>query len=201
MELTQEEQTKLENIVSSKFKTIGRDEPQRDTLRHFGRIWGFQPVNLVETGTSRNERESPDGWGTVFLRHWADHAPGSKVYTVDISREHLHACMNVMKDRGEVNYVLQDSIQFLKDFPEKIHLLYLDSYDFDVTHECYQHQLEEIKAAHDKLPKGAVVVSDDNYKDDWTHGKGNYSIPWMLENGYKLIELKESQAILEKTIE
>lgn len=198
MELTQEEQSKLENIISSKPKTAGRDEPQRDTLRFLYNSFGFESVNLVEVGTSRNKDESVDGWGTVFLAHWASNCPGSKVYTVDINAQHIENCKHVMNGHGEVNYIVQDSIQFLKEFKETIHLLYLDSYDFDVTHECYEHQLNEIKAAHDKLIKGSIVVSDDNYKEDWSHGKGNYSIPWMLQNNYKLLELKETQAILEK---
>lgn len=195
--LTQEEESRLQAILNSKPRTIGRHEPQIDTLRHFGRTFGFIPANLIETGTIRNHLESPDGWGAAMLIHWANNTD-SKVWTVDISAQHIENCKKVIGNHPAMTYVVSDSVKFLKEFDKPIHLLYLDSYDFDETHECYQHQLLEIQAAMDKLVKGAVIVSDDNYKEDWTHGKGNYSIPWMLKNGFKLIQLKESQAMLEK---
>lgn len=197
MELTEEQRNRISQIVDSKPVTIGRDEPQRDTLKLLGETFGLESLNLVETGTSRNSRESADGWGTVFLCHWAN-ATNSKVWTVDISAEHIENCKKVCGDNSHLTYAVDDSVHFLRAFKDPIHLLYLDSYDFDQTEECYQHQLSEIKAVHDKLVPGSIVVSDDNYKEDWTHGKGNYSIPWMLENGYKLVEWKDSQAILVK---
>ncbi len=197
MELSQEDRQKLEQIINAKPRTIGRNESQKTTLRLIGETFGLKPINIVATGTIRNERESPDGWDVVCWIHWAN-ATDSKVWTVDISSEHIETCKRVTANHDKVNYIVSDSIQYLKDFTEKIDVLYLDSYDFDETVECYNHQLGEIKAALDKLSPNAIVISDDNYKADWSHGKGNYSIPWMLDNSFELIALEDSQAILQK---
>ncbi len=187
----------IEQILESKPRVIGRNESQKTTLRLVHESFGLKPINIVETGTIRNPTESPDGWATLAWIHWANFT-NSRIWTVDISSDHIQTCRNITKNNSKIEYVVSDSVKFLQDFPEKIHLLYLDSYDFDETHECYQHQLNEIKAAMDKLESGAIIVSDDNYKSDWTHGKGNYSIPWMLNNGFELLALEDSQAMLRK---
>lgn len=197
MELSIEDIFKLNQIIESKPRTIGRNESQKTTLRFIGETFGFKPIVICATGSIRNERESPDGWDVLCWIHWAD-ATNSRVWTIDISSEVIETCKRVTRNHEKVNYIVSDSIKFLKEFPESIDVLYLDAYDLDGTVECYNHQLEEIKAAVDKLSPNAIVISDDNYKEDWTEGKGNYSIPWMLQNGFKLLAWENSQAILQK---
>lgn len=62
-----------------------------------------------------------------------------------------------------VHLVVDDSIEFLRNFDKIIDFLYLDSYDFEANNpvSSQMHHLHEIEVAYNKLAPNAVVMIDD----------------------------------------
>ena len=52
--------------------------------------------------------------------------------------------------------------------------------------------LETTKYIYENIVKGGVIAFDDTYfeKDEW-FGKGKTAIPFLLENGYELVNNRE----------
>jgi len=163
------------------------------------------PINIVETGCIRNTTDSSkwgDGWSTV---NWEYHAreTGSKVYVVDIDGNHLTKAQEVVPPSEFVEYTKEDSVAYLQGFDKRIHLLFLDSYDYgggpENIQKCHEHSLNELKAAWDKLSERCFVLIDDVYNDQFD-GKGKLSIPYLLENGFELLHCMDSQAFLGRNL-
>jgi hypothetical protein len=86
--------------------------------------------NIVETGSIRQEGNwAGDGQSTVI---WDDMmtALGGSITTIDLSREAID-----MAERLAPNAftLCMDSVSALKGHPDPIDLLYLDSFDLDMT--------------------------------------------------------------------
>jgi hypothetical protein len=168
------------------------------------------PIIIVETGCVRGLEDHSrlgDGWSTY---HWLEHCleTRSKLFSVDnsshaISQANKLADMFFADTDVEYEFVMSDSIEFLQQFPHKIDLLFLDSYDYCGDEEnvkrCHQHNLNEVLAAWDKLNDGCFVLIDDVFGDEWD-GKGKLTIPYLLENGFELIHHIDSQALLRKQL-
>ena len=88
-----------------------------------------------------------------------------------------------------VNFVIDDSLNFLSNFSEKIDFLYLDSLDGQFA-ESSNHQLQEIKIAKERLSSRALVLLDDK------GAKTNLSIDFMLKNNFKIINETKEQVLL-----
>jgi hypothetical protein len=120
---------------------------------------------IVETGTQRL-KDDPGGSSTTLFGAFCKKY-GTKLFTVDVDPANMKVskdCTKAFKDF--ISYVLMDSVKFLKEFPQKIDLLYLDSLDCplppsDAT-EAQTHNLNELKAAYPKLHKGSIILIDDN---------------------------------------
>lgn len=170
-------------------------------------LLGNKKVNIVETGSVRGLEEHSrlgDGWSTY---HWLEYAEktDSNVWTVDIN-QHSIDMTNKLKetyfpDVKTFTAVTSDSIEFLKNFTEPIDVLFLDSFDYCGDDEnikaCHNHSLNEVKAAWDKLNDHSFILIDDVFNDLW-HGKGQLSIPYLLENGFELIYFMDSQVLLKR---
>ena len=120
---------------------------------------------------------------------------------VDIDENHLRKSKEVVPPSDNIIYTKDDSINYLKHFPEKIDLLFLDSYDYcgdeENIRKCHEHSLNEVLAAWDKLNEQCFVLIDDVFNDNWD-GKGKLSIPYLIENGFKLVYYADSQVLLKK---
>lgn len=156
---------------------------------------------IVETGTARcgDTNFSGDGGSTIIFAHWAT-VHGAKMYSVDISKDHLEIAFKATPEEylNHISFVLDDSVAFLKNFPEKIDFLYLDSYDYDEKNPGppQLHNLKEIKAAFDKLTDRSIVMIDDcNIPGG---GKGKLAIQYLLKKGWYLHQNRH-QVILLKT--
>lgn len=145
---------------------------------------------IVETGTERwlEAKNSFDGDGgsTIIFSHWAFNNK-AQMYSVDINQNHIaYSRDNTFAYKSNLTLVLQDSVEFLKYFPNRIDFLYLDSYD---TNEydpgpSQEHCLKEVLAAEDKLTKSSIVMIDDcNVKGG---GKGKLAIEYLLSKGWVL---------------
>jgi len=146
--------------------------------------------NFVETGTTRKnilshpsiEDRAADGASTVFFSHYCS-VYGGKVWTCDIDAENIESCKIATKEyESLINYVVDDSINFLKNFDDNIDLLYLDSVDSSYDFAA-DHQLEEIKAAYDKLNSRSIILLDD------LGDKTTKSIPYLQSKNWCQINI------------
>ena len=152
------------------------------------------PAVLVETGCQSNRLLSAHGMSTTIFGALAErhHAV---LHTVDIDADKMQRCRELTGAyAAHIRYTVGDSVAFLSEFQGIIDFLYLDSYDF--SPECGEtsrgHQLAEIRAAHDKLGPGAVVLLDDANVQRYFHfkldaldaqGKTPYAHRFLLERG------------------
>lgn len=162
-----------------------------------------QPITIVETGCIRNVTEESkfgDGWSTLNWEYYCKKT-NSKVYVVDINQEHINQSMKIVPSSDFVEYTKDDSVNYLQNFDKKIDLLFADSYDYcgdaENIFKCHMHSLNEIKAAWDKLKENCFILIDDVFSDSWD-GKGKFSIPYLLENGFELVYFMDSQALLKR---
>jgi hypothetical protein len=156
---------------------------------------------IVETGTARcgDTNFDGDGGSTIIFSHWAKEH-GAKMFSVDISQPHIDLAKAASSSYLEnIEFVLEDSVKFLKEFPGQIDFLYLDSYDYDEENPNppQEHALKEIMAAYDKLTDHSIIMIDDcNIPGG---GKGKLAIDYLINlgwylrtNGHQVILLKQS---------
>lgn len=162
-----------------------------------------QPITIVETGCIRNVTEESkfgDGWSTLNWEYYATKT-GSKVYVVDISEHHINQSKKIVPESEFVTYAEDDSVHYLQEFDKKIDLLFLDSFDYCGDEEnvraCHNHSLNEIKAAWDKLNDSCFILIDDVFDNTWA-GKGQLSIPYLLNNGFEVVYFTDSQVLLKR---
>lgn len=151
-----------------------------------GAQWGMK--NIVETGCQRMRDDWGAGCSTLIFGKVAEKFD-CNVWTVDISQTNLDLAKAVAEEAGvanRINFVCQDSAEFLQNFPAKIDFLYLDSYDWypdepELT-ACQEHQLKEIKAVYNLLSDRAIVVLDDNSLPGG--GKTRLTKEWLASRGW-----------------
>jgi len=154
--------------------------------------------NIVETGTMRiPENWIGDGFSTWIFAEFIKENSG-QFWTCDIEPEPIEFAKQYLKDYSTINYVVDDSVHFLKNFNRPIHLLYLDSLDFDISKPdqqkiSQQHVFNEYEAAKDKLEHNSIILIDDCKLING--GKGGMLIPHLLDNGWK-IKLDVYQTLL-----
>ena len=190
------------DLINQNPKT-GRASSQSFVYKELFRRFDFNSVNIVETGCIRNPSDSCDGWGTILWKRWAD-VSKSFVYSVDINSHHLSNCMNVAKHSPRVFYIYNDSIEFLKNLPTSfsVQLLFLDSYDYEGSEEnkklSSEHQLKEIQAVEKNLQKNSLILIDDVFDITSFKGKGELSIPYLLNKNWRIINYADTQILLSK---
>ncbi len=151
---------------------------------------------LIEIGQARKVYNwDGDGYSTALFSWYLNQRKDGEFYSVDIDDnskviDEIFKRWSLEKDR--VNIVQEDGIKFLEEFPKGIDLLYLDAWDYHMTNEKKQEisetmHLKAFKIAESKLNKGALVLIDDIHDTVTYKGKGRLLIPYMLENGYKLL--------------
>lgn len=178
----------------------GRSKSFNETI-HALFYFFHNPITIVETGCIRNTTEEArfgDGWSTLNWE-WFAKQTDSSVYVVDIDANHLEKAKEVVPESEYVTYKQQDSIEFLKNFHRKIDFLFLDSYDYcgdeENVRKCHEHQLNKVKAVTDKLNDRCLILIDDVFNEQW-NGKGKLSIPYLLENGFKVLHFIDNQVLL-----
>jgi hypothetical protein len=143
---------------------------------------------IVETGTARNGTKNcvGDGCSTVIWTNWAQAFNGF-VYSVDIDPNALDQSKEACHcDLSHVEFICSDSVSYLQNFRNRIDLLYLDSYDYDIENPnpSQLHHLKEILAAYPYLQEESVVLIDDCGLPGG--GKGKLVIELLLERGWRI---------------
>ena len=169
---------------------------------------------FVEVGTSRNG----DDGSTWTIANWAAHY-NKKLYTIDIDPENIKFVTKF--DIPNLRTWLGSGEQFFQNFSSHIGVisfLYLDNFDWDwhpdntepfVVEQQSRYRelglemnnvnsqrahLEQMIAALPYMAKQSIVVLDDTwYNQWWGHysGKGGAVVPYLLANGYTVLETEE----------
>lgn len=134
-------------------------------------------------------------------------------HTVDPSEDAIKISKIVTENlKHKVKHHQTYSTDFLRKFDKKIDFLYMDHHETCEAGALLHFQDAKILVEEDKLAKKCIILIDDVLDDRklpifvrlenlWRHrnteylGKGTYSIPYFLENGFK-IELKDYQYLL-----
>jgi hypothetical protein len=143
--------------------------------------FNFDNLVILETGSSSNYN---DGMFGIFLGYLAKNTKG-KMISVDISQSVVDRSSIVYKDvLPDLDYSIyvDDSVSFLNKIDQIPNLVHLDSYDFDLFNPLPSalHGWEEFKAIESKMPKGSIIIIDDNYRNgtwlEWIHADGRREV-------------------------
>lgn len=179
----------------------------------------IQSPKILELGTSRSYVDGAyEGCNSDDKKYWNkdDHskwdwgagcftvifglnAPNAQITTVDLISSHIERCkyMTSSLDIKNVNHIVSDSLNFLKETKDKYDLIYLDTGDVHPIEPSVDLQLQEAVIIHNRelLNPGGFILIDDvkngtprEHRDlTNTLGKSEKSIPYLKANGFKSI--------------
>ena len=155
---------------------------------------------IVETGTARGKTKFffikkynwKDGMSTPMFAEYAKFIKG-KLHTCDISAENIDNARKFTSNFSNyIEFYIQDSLIFLREFSLPIDLLYLDSLDGHNPTAASNHQLKEAQIAVKKLHDKSLILLDDK------GSKTNLSINFFTENNFSIIYETKHQVLLSK---
>ena len=137
-------------------------------------------------------------WGAgCFSLVFGQEIPHANITTVDLMKSHIFRCKTMTVSLGiNSNHVVMDSVKFLSETDKKNDLIYLDTGDMTPIEPTSNLQLDEVRIIVERdllKPNGILLIDDVLNKTPKEHGdlsglgKSKYSIPFLLENGYKTI--------------
>ncbi len=154
---------------------------------------------IVETGVARgktkfffiNKINWLDGMSTLIFSDYAKFVDGF-LYSFDIEKKNIkNAKKFTKKNSNFIKFTQDDSLNFLKNFDQKIDFLYLDSLDGQFENAS-NHQLNEIKLAENNLHQNSLVLLDDKGQ------KTKLSLEYMINSKFKIINETKQQVLLSK---
>jgi len=123
-----------------------------------------EDANIVETGTQR-VIDDPGGCSTLLFAAYCNRY-GGQLTTVDNDPQHMVVAKIATAAYAlSIKYAVQDSVEFLRAYPGRIDLLYLDSFDCSPVGDssaAQVHQVEEFRAAKHALGRDSILLMDDN---------------------------------------
>ena len=159
----------------------------------------FERPVMVETGCIRGDEDFPGaGFSTLLLGMFAA-AHGGALISIDHDAEHCEFAQRTVAGLGEMVEVTEsDSVAWLVNNERRIDVLYLDSRDSGQRGSASRN-LREIQAAYPRLHDGSIVAFDDTcYANGAFIGEGALSVPWLLEQGWRILH-SGHQTILSRT--
>tara|TARA_B100000965_G_scaffold265266_1_gene224055 strand:+ start:506 stop:1072 length:567 start_codon:yes stop_codon:yes gene_type:complete len=154
---------------------------------------------FVETGVARgktrfffiNKVNWLDGMSTMIFSDYVKFVRG-QLYSCDIQKKNIeNAKKFTKKNESFIEFIQDDSLNFLKNFNKKIDFLYLDSLDGQFK-QASVHQLNEIKTAEKNLHENSLVLLDDKGQ------KTSLSLNYMIKNKFKIINETKQQVLLSR---
>ena len=94
--------------------------------------------------------------------------------------------------RENIQFVVDDSVNFIKNFHKKVDIIYLDSLDGNLP-GASEHQLSETLYAIKKINSGGIIMLDDKGQ------KTNLSIDYLIKNGFEILFENNVQVILKNS--
>jgi hypothetical protein len=172
-----------------------------------GRFEGCNTNNTIYWNEDNPEKwDWSAGCFTRLATICLGHTNNYNLHTVDYINEHIDRCKYMNKDLDKIYYYTSTSEDFLNNFNKKIDFLYLDTGDMTPIEDTAQLHLREANIIVEKnlINTGGIILIDDirscvpyQYGENIDLGKGYLSIPYFLNNGFKLI-MDEYQTILVK---
>lgn len=143
--------------------------------------------SIVETGCIRKEDNwTGDGQSTII---WADYMKSQLglFTTIDIDQDAIELARKLFPT--EVISIVADSVMELAKPGPVIDLLYLDSFDVDMSNAgpAAMHCMFEFCAARPRLRSGSIVFIDDSPMDQnfEINGKGRYVAQYFKQLGVR----------------
>lgn len=149
------------------------------------------------------EPNSPEKWdwgagSFTYLFPYCMNHKSFIFHTVDIMKDHIARCKVITEEFSDkVQYHVVDSLKYLASCKaNSIDLLYMDTCDIYPIEPGALHHLKEAKILVRKkiIKKGGLVLIDDvrhpspvNNGELSYLGKGKYSIPFLLNNGFEIL--------------
>ncbi len=144
-----------------------------------------EPVHIAETGCAREAHNwSGDGQSTQVW-NWIIERTGGTAMSFDISEKSVAYAKSVAP---LVDIHCIDSVQGLRMMPnpERLDLVYLDSYDLTSGIESPTHHLAELTSIYPRLKSGCLIAVDDCVNEQ--HGKHRFVRDWLAILGVKPIQ-------------
>jgi hypothetical protein len=177
-----------------------------------------RPLQMIEIGTTR---ENVPGQGST--RKLAEFCKEHGVHftTVDMDPHNSQGAEEIFREMGVAfSAVAAKGEDFLRDRSQPVDVLFLDAYDFDHgkhselrqsryekylgaridEQACHEMHLDCARSAVRLLSRAGVVCVDDTWLEDgaWT-AKGTLAVPFLLDNGFELIEARNHAALLKRS--
>lgn len=137
---------------------------------------------IIEIGTGIHGEMSGN---SVIV--WVEKTKATKIICLDLEEKHVKDVKEATKGFPQVIAKKEDGISFLKNYKEKIDLLYLDFWvqdkpgDLTGTARANAYLLA-YQAAKDKLQSNSIILIDDtDHIDPW---KQSYIVPAARKDGY-----------------
>lgn len=176
-----------------------------------------KPV-ILEIGTTR---EDVPGQGSTkqFMQFCQKH--DLDFVTVDMDPANSHSAQAMFDAAGtSFRAVTAKGEEFLEMTTDIFDFIFLDAYDFDHGNHsdlrqnryetflgdsisdqaCHEMHLRCVQALTDKLPDHGLICFDDTWLEDgaWT-AKGTTAMPYLLSNGFRLLDVRNRAALLAKS--
>ena len=187
------------NSLTVDEQTNVRGKPRPYILSAIELLKQMQGKTIVEIGCMRQPMNHSldqfvpyccnDGHSTMF---WA--STGLDVHTVDINPRSIEIVKQSCAAHPNVHATCGDGVQFVRDFPGTIDLLFLDAWDADEGSPFAEKHLEAYQAARDKLAPSSLVLIDDT--DVSFGGKGRLTIPAVIRDGFELLLIGRQTMLL-----
>lgn len=156
----------------------------------------YSPV-IVETGCIRADNDWAGAGYSTFILGIAAERFGGTMCSIDIDANNIAYATRVCKTIPAARFVNDDSIVGLSQIETPIDLLYLDSMDTYVDGHAL-HGLKEAQIGAPKVsPRGLIIFDDTLNVDGKIIGKGALAIPWLLDNGWRIL-FSGYQVVLER---
>lgn len=139
-------------------------------------------------------------WGAgCFTSVFGIELPHAKIITVDLIDSHINRCRHMTDSLGlkNIQHVVSNSLDFLKDTKEKFDLIYLDTGDMWPIESTIDLQLKEAKIIVERnlLNSNGLILIDDvlngtprdmgDLKNKY--GKSELSLPYFKNKNYSII--------------
>jgi FimV-like protein len=175
---------------------------------------------LIEVGSTREQ--VPTQGSTEKIASFCQKT-GIRFITVDMDAHNTTVAQDLFQQMAATDFtaVTARGEAYLEQYPGSIDFLFLDAYDFDhgghsalrqsryeqflgerINDEaCHRMHLECAKAAVDKMAPWGVICMDDTWLTDgaW-QAKGTLAMPYLLEHGFRLLEMRNRAALLARSI-
>lgn len=216
----------LKDVIADAFSTVrtkqahGQEVLLKYLDKHLKKIPSQnngEPLTIIEIGTTR---ENIPGQGSTQIIAEFCKKRGLNFLTVDMD-PHNTIRANVLFKQMKTSFqaINQKGEDFLREQIGPFDFIFLDAYDFDHgkhssirqqrydmylgsridDEKCHQMHLECAVSIKEKLSEYGLVCIDDAWieKGNW-RAKGTTAVPYLLENGFKLLKAKNGSALLSR---